>query len=273
MNASFDHPTPNQLFHYTDGSGLLGILESSTLWASDAELMNDSAELLFGAKLFLELLEKRLSIVESSIELERLRAEVQSQFLDRTSPNLNPEFFFYLVSFCHTSDLLSMWRGYSASGGFCIEFDKSILLESIRCNEHLEVDLLAVRYGQDAVVILERELDEFLTQTHTDTRSFVWNLTKIFAGVKDEAFQEEQEYRLIARAPACYGPRPEIRVGSRHLLNYRELSFTREAIRSVTVGPGPYQLQSVLALKRRQIPNPADRFHPQILASSIPLRV
>lgn len=273
MKTSLDHPTPTQLFHYTDAAGLLGILESSQLWASDAELMNDSAELLFGAKLFLELLEKRLSLVESRIELESLRAEVQSQFLDRTSPNLNPEFFFYLVSFCRTSDLLSMWRGYGSSGGFCIEFEKSILLESIRCNEHLEIDLLPVRYGHDAVEILERELDEFLTHSNTDIRSFVWNLTRIFAGVKDVAFQEEQEYRLIARAPACYGPRPEIRVGSRHLLNYRALSFTRDAVRTVTVGPGPYQLQSVLALKRRQIPDPSDRFHPQILTSSVPLRV
>ena len=272
MNNVLTDAIPNQLFHYTDGSGLLGILQTSTLWASDAELMNDSEELRFGANLFLDLIDKRIKANGSSEEIEQLRDEVRIQFLDRTSPNLNPEYFFYLVSFCRKSDLLSMWRGYGADGGFCLEFDKSLLLKSVGSNEQLEADMRAVKYGHDAVKLLEDALDSFLQNGTKDARSFVWDLTRIFAEVKDSAFQEEQECRLIIRAPACFGPKPDIRATNKHLLTYRILNFSRDAIRSVTVGPGTYQAQSVLALKRRQVPDPSGRHQLNIHTSSVPAR-
>jgi hypothetical protein len=39
---------PLALYHYTNASGLKGILESNSLWATDAEFLNDVQELQFG---------------------------------------------------------------------------------------------------------------------------------------------------------------------------------------------------------------------------------
>jgi hypothetical protein len=43
--------TPDRLYHYTDARGLLGILESRKLWASDVRLLNDARELDYAADL------------------------------------------------------------------------------------------------------------------------------------------------------------------------------------------------------------------------------
>ena len=42
---------PSTLFHYTTATGLLGILGSSTLWASDVRFLNDSQEAIYAQDL------------------------------------------------------------------------------------------------------------------------------------------------------------------------------------------------------------------------------
>ena len=41
-------PAPSVLYHYTSPAGLKGILETSSLWAADADFLNDAQELQFG---------------------------------------------------------------------------------------------------------------------------------------------------------------------------------------------------------------------------------
>ena len=40
-------PLPEKVFHYTDSSGLLGILNSGVLWATHYRFLNDSSELKY----------------------------------------------------------------------------------------------------------------------------------------------------------------------------------------------------------------------------------
>lgn len=46
------------LHHYTDANGLLGILEYGSFWATQANFMNDSKELLHGTEIIKEVLEE-----------------------------------------------------------------------------------------------------------------------------------------------------------------------------------------------------------------------
>jgi hypothetical protein len=49
-------PPPETLYHYTTQDGLLGIIQSRSLWATNVSYMNDSTEF----DLFLGLLKDRL---------------------------------------------------------------------------------------------------------------------------------------------------------------------------------------------------------------------
>ncbi|NLP04239.1 MAG: hypothetical protein GX089_17225, partial [Fibrobacter sp.] len=50
----------NDIFHYTDLHGLLGIIESGGFWLSEAKYLNDSEELVNGVKISKTLIEKLL---------------------------------------------------------------------------------------------------------------------------------------------------------------------------------------------------------------------
>jgi hypothetical protein len=41
-------PRPKRLFHYTSQAGLLGIITSNVLWATNVLYLNDSSELAYG---------------------------------------------------------------------------------------------------------------------------------------------------------------------------------------------------------------------------------
>ena len=52
------------LYHYTTLTGLLGIVGSKKLWASDIRYMNDSAELKHSADLIRQEVQERLDNVQ-----------------------------------------------------------------------------------------------------------------------------------------------------------------------------------------------------------------
>lgn len=49
------------LYHYTSFKGLLGIVDSQVLWASDVRYMNDSAEMKHSADLIREEVARRMA--------------------------------------------------------------------------------------------------------------------------------------------------------------------------------------------------------------------
>jgi hypothetical protein len=46
-----DDDLPDTLYHYTDASGLHGILENNSLWATHAAYLNDSQEFIYGMQM------------------------------------------------------------------------------------------------------------------------------------------------------------------------------------------------------------------------------
>lgn len=98
--------TGKAVFHYTDGAGLIGILERRVLWASTADSMNDEKEIETGFALIQdELLGDR--------GLRRYR-----EHLDALSDarEMHSEGSTYIVSASTDGDSLSMWRGYGGAG-------------------------------------------------------------------------------------------------------------------------------------------------------------
>src|ERR1700730_1271189 len=100
------------LYHYTSAGGLLGIIESGTLWASDCRFLNDATELSYSTEQLLAAL--------STLEDDTMGPE-SGFILPGVVEHLTAETFrVHVVCFCEDGDLLSQWRGYGADGGYAV---------------------------------------------------------------------------------------------------------------------------------------------------------
>lgn len=113
--------TPNveidesRVWHYTDPSGLEGILANHVIWASSADKMNDPDELLVGGRTLLDLLAE----AESSIDPAVVDA-VAHMVLGITR---NHRHGAYLASSCWHSDSPTMWTQYAGTKGYAVVLD------------------------------------------------------------------------------------------------------------------------------------------------------
>ncbi len=55
----FTEEPPSILYHYTTQKGLLGIIQSKTIWATDILYLNDTMELKYAVDLTLDMIKWR----------------------------------------------------------------------------------------------------------------------------------------------------------------------------------------------------------------------
>lgn len=155
-----DHP---ELFHYTNAKGLIGIVESQSIWATHYAYLNDSEEIRHFLKhrlpailrtnvnQYLDKLLEKGSIKQSDIDRKGGRKKVVDSFIQETR-NVNEKILLkdalaepYIASFCTTSGLekevcvqvakhglLSQWRGYGREDGYAIVFDTKQFFELLK---------------------------------------------------------------------------------------------------------------------------------------------
>lgn len=118
-SESTTESAPQTLYHYTTTEGLLGILESEELWATNILFLNDTSELVDAIKLFTAELEN------NPLKLDKETGWLHTLIL----PNLEAApVDHFAVSFCEDGDLLSQWRAYSAQGsGYSLGFKPTAL--------------------------------------------------------------------------------------------------------------------------------------------------
>jgi DUF2971 family protein len=207
--------TPPPLYHYTNAAGLIGIIESRSLWASAIGHSNDLREIAcayeIAAPIVNELLEH--SEFQTSNQKNLLRF-LQTFFASPERPMQDG----YAVSFCVRGDLLSQWRAYGDQGGFSVEFDPVTRFDplqgqtvSFRSNAGHKIILRQIDYDPDSHrIVLRTRLEQVLRFVYrlTDGQEnpeitslvnslFTWWLVEWVYSVKDAAFEEEQEWRLI----------------------------------------------------------------------------
>jgi Protein of unknown function (DUF2971) len=278
---------PKRLFHYTSHAGLLGIVETGRLWATNIQYMNDSSELDYG-----------MSMTRS--HLRCLSAEgmpgVVREFLGRGErmldlPVLLPDRQFYAFCFCQDPDLLSQWRAYAdRGGGYAIGFDTDDLTNAVIKGR---LSLFPVEYGPgsnwellvhdigalcDALtrcVGLWPDDETILLSAACDDLRLAL-IFRIFWS-KHPGFCEEKEWRILASYDSNDQPRIRFRQGQATLVPYVELDLSypggpdRLPICEVVHGPTAHPKLASQALdwlfKKHGFRVP------EIRGSSIPLRV
>lgn len=118
-------PVDGEIWHYTNASGLIGILEENVLWAGSAAFMNDRHEILTGREEWTTALEP---------ELERLEGDQLRYFRDIGHLLVSDEpSSVFVASACCEGNNLTMWRNYGGDeAGFSIELDPGTPLKMRR---------------------------------------------------------------------------------------------------------------------------------------------
>jgi hypothetical protein len=202
---------PDVLYHYTDVAGLIGILSSSSLWATNLRFMNDAEELAHSWRLMLEVLREAKSKARSSAQvelIEEIESAVRSEWAG--SPD------FYAVSFTEDGDLLSQWRAYGSSGGgYAIGFDSARLVSVSSRHEQPNRILNRVIYDERTQLRVLRATADRMLDIFADVDPASAAITsaraRLFAALgevvgfvfsfKDPAWVEEHEWRAVRTVP------------------------------------------------------------------------
>lgn len=115
------------LYHYTTSDGLIGIINSKSLWATCIDFLNDPNELTYGINLCHQIVESLDSISESLKLALGVYFEIYSE--NRKDKYLTSDL--YIISFCEHHETLGQWRLYGKNGeGYCvgINLNENIIL-------------------------------------------------------------------------------------------------------------------------------------------------
>ena len=190
-----------KLYHYTTWDGLLGILQTETLWATHYKFLNDYSEIvLFRDKLIslilpyvreaYEKLIKQSPHIEQKINQEGgLGQFIQHDtevYVDAQYRATGDEI--YILSFCgqhknphvNSNGLLSQWRGYGAGGGFALVFNTQKL------EEMMEIEAKRFEYsaGHLSDLIYSDDENKFKEELSEDISIIVDVLKKVYNHAK-----------------------------------------------------------------------------------------
>jgi len=296
VNLRADEHPPEELFHYTSSTGLLEIIQSNHLWATNLEFMNDFLEVKYAKELFLHLVQK---------EKRSVRHKAAVQFLEDTANTLYPFtdlFTFYGVSFCADGgDRLSQWRAYAREGsGYSIGFCAAELLRLIKLHRsrrrQQQVELIRVVYErqqQESIVRNAiRKVCQYIVEHWNQglwrepaqglkrvPRLLCMHLFPYVFSFKTAGFEEEKEWRLVTWLPAASASQMvSFRASANFIIPYLSLDLfvdsrskpTRLPIATVIQGPrveAEAGMKSLELLLRKY-----DHSEARVISSTIPLR-
>lgn len=266
-------PTPVtdlRVWHYTSVQGMVGIVQTQTLWASSPIAMNDASEIQYGRELIRGAwLQRGMREGQSGDGpvMRAFRAVVTGQWL-AAAPAAT-----YVVSACEDGDLLTQWQRYAGSTGYALELDTGTPL-AIYSDEGLSGEITYddfMRSGWYRVIydlvqqvtqinelldsIVDRLTRRPLTNEYdpdpTDLariRSFQRQMDALAVIFKDVAFAPEREVRFVITRPhqvhesfrpGPRGPIPFVAVTAVPTDRAAEVADTRGRLPITTVHVGP----------------------------------
>lgn len=209
------------VYHYTTGSGLKGIAESKSIWATHIGFMNDTQE-------FREAVHHLSSLANQRLEnqgLDDTLTPVVTMLAEATNSITADDIYpWFVTCFSENMDDLAQWRGYSGTESkFALGMELNHLAELTRRlssrEENGEKDryltyLIPVIYDVDQKTRLFNMILDFIIKQYPadeaeinpgDKAEFIRNWLRhylslasfIAPAVKNFAFAQEREWRLI----------------------------------------------------------------------------
>ena len=250
---------PDVVYHYTDASGLEGILKSRSMWATHALHLNDPQEIKYGWRLFEKILRDCL----------RAASGEKARFLDTCLQNLPSVFEFerslpasYFISLSANSDDLSQYRAYSDSGaGYCMGLNTGTLMGNLSFIQYaggslfeilpVVYDIETQRVSFDLILTdcwnLLEQVPNKQPLFHSISLECIHAAMSLACRFKRPAFAPENEWRVV---PSPFGgshaipvdPYIRTRVRSGYFVPFLELPITQGddstlAVVEIFIGP------------------------------------
>lgn len=246
---------PKMLYHYTSIDGLMGILGSNSIWASNIRYLNDKTEFTST----IEKLEKECGQLFKGRARDRFKKALFDFF---KGSEILEKFDIYVFSFSEEGDLLSQWRGYCLNCGFSIGFDFSGL-EKLKSKLPTWFLLPCFyyddkKYRKELVELIGETFDVMVqTKSQNDMasdekiikdilRDHTERIMQVGAIFKSNSFSAESEWRLIHFRKKDDNLKDiKFRKGNSMIIPYIEFGvenkYTNTPIKEIIIGPAPYQ--------------------------------
>lgn len=249
------------LWHYTNSGGLLGIIESKELWATNALFLNDSEELHFGIDMICDELLKIEKDVQLREGCDGATRHLRNFHMNIFVSHLRLHHSFenalrapYVSCLSRARDDLNQWRGYGRNG-VSIGFDHRELIDGGAVPEHLAAPSpVEVQYGESARLrarkaarLIHRRVSEVISILAKDNTNVAtigandfkkYSLPALLASpyMKHSSFESENEVRLV-----YVGDVNALRYRADHagIIPYSAIPIRLESLREIIVSPGP----------------------------------
>jgi len=261
----FDLRGIETVWHYTDGKGFLGILQSGRLHATQVSALNDSKETRYATDLFREEVMRAIaeqSGNDSAVAFFQSILEQVEEAPDNPTQGISK---FYVACFSAKGDDLNQWSKYTKAspGRFAIAFHpsglyrepNSALYRVIYDRAKLEAAVKKVVYATHDFYMRglfgERaeKPEEWAKLFYLAWDEWIYKLAPV---VKDQQWDSEVELRIVHELKLADFPDVRFTQKKYSLARYLPLDFpcwvkervSRLPIAKVMVGPGENQASS-----------------------------
>jgi hypothetical protein len=272
-------PIPEYLHHYTSQEGVLGIIKSSSVWATNIRYLNDSTEFDAPLRMIRDRLDNEVRSSQPSPGIypnERTRrAHRLLRILNAIPKTIIPFSDFYVACFCKDDDLLSQWRGYNSDGyGYSLAFHAPTLKNTLTDTKQISRFLLGrcIYCTSLQQTIIEEALQYLLgpESSENEVMKRLFPVLTYLGFFKDKSFAQENEWRLLSTEPinlreACF------RRGKSMIIPYIHVPIGEGENSSIhiRIGPCPHVELSKISVRGVLMQK---NIAPRVCESSIPFR-
>ncbi|MFC3124339.1 DUF2971 domain-containing protein [Pseudoroseomonas globiformis] len=266
---SFLPRPPSVLWHYTSGDGLIGMLNSGSLWSTHVSCLNDAGEMNYASSLLFDALRRQeRNAADSSTEAQFLQFVLSG---DSSGSALGSNVF--VACLTEKDDDLSQWRGYAGGeGGYAIGFNTDWLMFGVHeehrrsifrvnydaASHHALAERMAASTVSNFMMGLEarRHLpDGAWAQGFLPTWSDI--ITWLGPAIKHPAFIGESEWRFMHRLTEQDYKKLVFRQRRSMMARHFPLRFPAQSnpdgpllpISHIRVGPSPHRHVSVESVR------------------------
>jgi hypothetical protein len=195
------------LWHYTNGSSLIEIVNSASIFATQVSCLNDTTEVSYASRLYREALENQRRESESTGNqsiLEFIDSALE-HFKEDTQYPTRAIVPFFVACFSEEKDDLSQWRAYGGGeNGYAIAFRAGNLGEGLaRANYDVTAHRELAKRATDATVrffldgLSGRPVQEKAIWTSEFLAAWDSAITLVAPIIKHPGFYKERECRII----------------------------------------------------------------------------
>ena len=232
--------------HYTSQSGLLGIVGSETIWATNIKFLNDEYEFQHALDLIKSI------IPTSNIKTGHRDLDIYNKYVKdiekqlRSLNDYGTESIFTL-SFSEETDLLSQWRGYCPdNNGYCLILKVNDIFKNSKMiynNVHLVECIYDQKTKENQI---KDTLNDFwlryIKKSEGKERKIIIEelsakIMLLASYFKHTSFSEEKEHRIIIILDYAPDNDLKFREGRFSLIPYLELPSPKSCIDKICIGP------------------------------------